>query len=123
MMDEWGYSELVIHPPPLNVLTIFLIPCVIQKNLMKRGSEIFSKCIFWLENTIYILFTLIYELFFVPLLFIKTIFNIIRLASFLNMIYLLTLWILFGIFSLLLGVCKDMFYFIKILCDYKDEDD
>lgn len=123
MLDEWGYAELVFLPPPMNVLTVFLLPCVMKKTLMKRGSEIFSKLIFWLENTIYILVTLIYELLYVPFIYIKVLFNIIRLASFLNMLFLLFLWTLFGLFFLLSALCKDMFYFIKILCDYKIEDD
>ena len=26
MLDDWGYEELVIHPAPLNMLTVFLAP-------------------------------------------------------------------------------------------------
>jgi hypothetical protein len=28
MFDQWGYTELVMHPPPINFLTLFLLPCV-----------------------------------------------------------------------------------------------
>lgn len=123
MRDEWGYHELVVHAPPINLFTIFLIPCILKRNLMKRAAEIFSKFIFWFENTFYILALLVQELLFVPLIYIKVMFNIIRLASFLNMIFLIVSWTFLGLFFLLLGVSKDMFYFIKILCDYKVEDE
>ena len=35
MQDEWGYSELVVHPPPLNFLTIFIFPFALRKQWMK----------------------------------------------------------------------------------------
>lgn len=31
MRDKWGYEELVIYPPPLNYLTIFVLPFIIKK--------------------------------------------------------------------------------------------
>ena len=123
MQDEWGYAELVIHPPPINVLTFFLLPMVIRKSLMRNAAEVFSKFIFWLENIIYIFLFLSYELMLVPFIFLRVIFNIVKLASFLNMILLTFLWIIIGLFYLLYGVFKDMFFFAKILCDYKDEED
>jgi hypothetical protein len=123
MKNEWGFGELVVHSPPINFLTIFLIPCVLRRTFMKRGGEAFSKLIFWIENTIYIIITFIYEIFFVPLIFLKVIFDIIRYATFLEMIFLLFSWLIFGMVFLIFGVFKDMFFFIKILCDYKDEDD
>ena len=122
-MDEWGYSELVVHPPPLNVFTLFILPVVFRKGLMKRSGEVFSKFIFWLENLVYLILMLVYEILLVPLIYFKVIINIIKVASFLNMIMLVLLWVLFGIFFLFFGVMKDMFYFMKTLCDYKDEDD
>jgi len=33
------------------------------------------------------------------------------------------LWLFGGIFYLLYGVAKDMYYYVKILCDYKLDDD
>ena len=38
MLDNWGYSELIIHPAPLNVFTLGLLPFVIRKSLMKKAS-------------------------------------------------------------------------------------
>jgi hypothetical protein len=123
MLDEWGYAELVIHPPPFNFFSMFLLPCIIRKSLMKRTAEMFSKLVFWAENIFYIFCILAYELFLVPLIYFRVLYNIIRAASFWNMIALFLLWVPFGIFYLIYGVGTDLFYFIKILCDYKDEDD
>ena len=39
------------------------------------------------------------------------------------MIGLLLIWIPFGSLFLIVSVMKDMFYFVKILCDFKDEGD
>jgi len=50
MQDQWGYEELVVHPPPINYLTGFLIFSVFKANMMLRFSHTFSKIIFWLEN-------------------------------------------------------------------------
>ena len=113
----------MVHPPPINFFTIFLLPAVFRKGMMKRMSDIFSKFIFWLENIVYILVFLIYEVSLVPFIYVKVSINIIRLATFFNMLFLLSLWILFGILFLIYGVFKDMFFFFKTLCDYKDEDD
>ena len=35
MLDKNGYSELVVHPPPINVFSFFILPCVIKPSLMK----------------------------------------------------------------------------------------
>ncbi|CDW71841.1 UNKNOWN [Stylonychia lemnae] len=123
MQDEWGYSQLVILPPPINFFTIFLIPTVMRKGLMKRASEVFSKFIFWFENMFYLMIMLIYLLMLVPLIYLRMIYNIVKLASVFNLIWLLSLWLLFGPIFLIQGVGKDMFYFMKTLCDYKDEND
>ena len=86
MLDEWGYSELVIHPPPLNFFSMFLIPCVIRKSLMKRASEIFSKLMFWVENIIYLMVFFCYEMVLVPFIYFKNCFNILKVANFYNKI-------------------------------------
>ena len=43
-----------MHPPPINLLTLVLVPCVFSQGLMLRGSEVLTKVIFWLENSVYI---------------------------------------------------------------------
>lgn len=48
--DEWGYSELIVHPPPYNVLLVTILPSVMNKHLMQSSARVFSKFNFWLEN-------------------------------------------------------------------------
>ena len=50
-------------------------------------------------------------------------YNIIKVATVFNAIAMITLWIIIGLFFLFFGVMKDMYYFMKILCDYKEDDD
>jgi hypothetical protein len=123
MLDPNGYSELVIHPPPINVFVIFILPCIFRKSWMKKGAECFSKFIFWLENVAYIFSFLIYELMLCPVIYLKIFLNIIILAGWLKVIPLLFFWMFVGPFVLLFAICKDLFFYIKILCDYQDEED
>lgn len=123
MLDPNGYSELVIHPPPINVFVLFILPCIFRKSWMKKGAECFSKFIFWLENVAYIFSFLIYEFMLCPVIYLKIFLNIIILAGWLKVIPLLFFWMFVGPFVLLFAICKDLFFYIKILCDYQDEED
>lgn len=121
--DEWGYQELVMHPAPLNFFTLILVPAALNKVTMKNFGEAFGKFVFWFENIFYIFGFLLYELFLIPILFFKIIYHIIMQTRFFNMVYLLLIWFPFGILFLFVGLIQDLFYFIKILCDPKNEDE
>jgi len=82
MKDQWGYAELVVHSPPLNIFTVFLIPFVVRKSEMKKMSEVFSKFMFWFENVAYIILILCYEMIMMPIIFFQILWNIVRHASF-----------------------------------------
>jgi hypothetical protein len=118
MLDPNGYSEIIIHPPPLNVFTIFILPCIIKKSLMRKAADVFSKLIFWSENVFYIFAFMIYELFLCPLIYFKLMGNIFKLSDRKNFWGNFFFWFLGGFFILLGFVFKDLFYYIKILCDY-----
>lgn len=118
MLDPWGYSEIIIHPPPFNVFTLAIVPCIIKKSLMKKAAEVFSKFMFWVENIFYILGFLGYELILVPYLYFKILINILHLSTIKQVWLFVPLWLFGGIFLLLFSVGKDLFFFIKILCDY-----
>jgi hypothetical protein len=90
---------------------------------MLRGSEVLSKVIFWLENIVYIFGLFLYELLLVPFIYIRLIYNVIKIADFKNAVGLLIIWIPLGLFFLSYGVVFDIYYFLKILCDYKEDDD
>ncbi|MFO0116905.1 MAG: hypothetical protein ACK521_04590 [bacterium] len=112
-----------MHPPPINYLILLLIPSLFKKSNMIRSSEIFSKMIFWLENIVYLSMTLLYFLLLVPIIYFKLMINILRAESLFNAIFLTIGWILFGPFYLLFYVFVDLFNFLKILYDYKEDGD
>ena len=112
-----------MHPPPINLLTLVLVPCVFSQGLMLRVSAVLNKVIFWLENFYYILELFLYELALVPYIYLRLILNIAKVAEVKNAVWLISLWIPFGPFFLGYGVLKDMYFYFKILCDYKEDDD
>ena len=123
LMDEWGFSELVVHPAPLNIFTLFLAPAVIHNSTMKNFSDAFAKFMFWLENSLYILAFVLYELALIPVLYFKMLYHIVKQTKLLNMVLLLITWIPLGPLLLLSCLSQDLFYFMKLLCDFKDEYD
>jgi len=124
MADEWGYEELVVHPPPVNYLTILLMFSVFKANMMLRGSHIFSMFIFWLENFFFFIpQMLIYETLLVPLIYLRLIYNILRVeSSLMNAIGLVIAWLIIGPFYLFYSLLVDMFYYFKVLLDYHEDD-
>jgi hypothetical protein len=118
MLDQWGYSELVVHPPPLNFLTIFLAPFAIKKTTMKKASKGFAVTVFWTENVVYMILFLMYEIVQIPWIFIRVIYNIFKLSTYLQMVPYIVMWLFVGPVMLIFGVFKDFFFYLKILCDY-----
>ena len=71
MLDKDGYKELVIHPPPLNFLTLPIVFGTFSRGCMRGYGECFSKFMFWLENLPFIFVFLAYELSLVPIAYFK----------------------------------------------------
>ena len=113
----------MVHPPPINYLIVLLLPSLFKKSNMARSSEIFSKFIFWLENIFYLTSMMLYLLLLVPIIYLKLMINILRAESLFRAIGLTIGWILCGPFYLLFYVLVDLFNFLKILYDYKEEGD
>ena len=90
---------------------------------MKRTAETFSKFIFWFENMFFLMAMFLYLSLHIPYLYLRTIFNIIRYGDFINILYILAFWILIGPLFLVYAMFKDLFTYMKVMCDYKDEDD
>lgn len=90
---------------------------------MRRSSEVVSKLIFWIENIYYVLEMLLIELVLAPFIYLRLIINIIRTTTLGNAIILLTCWIFLGPFFLIFCVFNDMYFYSKILCDYREDDD
>lgn len=47
--------EIVLHNPPLNLFSVLILPFLPFTNVMEKVSTWFSKFIFWVENTAFIL--------------------------------------------------------------------
>jgi hypothetical protein len=123
MMDQHGYSELVMHPPPLNIFSFFLLPCVIRPEFMKKGAECFSRIMFWMENMFYIVYFIFSEVILFPLIYFKVMITVGYLADWKRLLPLTVFWIVFGPFVLLYSLAKDLFFYLKILCDYQEDED
>jgi hypothetical protein len=65
----------------------------------------------------------VYELSLVPLIYVRVFLNVIKLAEPLDAIKLLIGWAIGGPLYLLYGVSIDMYYYFKILCDSKMDDE
>jgi hypothetical protein len=120
MIDKDGYKELVIHPPPLNFLTIFVVFGVFKRSCMKSLGDTFSKLVFWFENIPFIFAFLIYEISLVPLVYFKQLTAFVAKSNWKNFIPLTLFWLILGPFVILfLGVIGDLMSFLRVLCDYK----
>ena len=90
---------------------------------MKAAAEIFGKFIFWGENLVVVALMGSYEALLLPIIFVRVVINILRSASILRFFGLFLGWLSFGTAALVGAAMRDMFYILKILCDYQDEDD
>lgn len=82
LLEQNGYYEIVIHPPPMNLFTFFIYPFMVKSSIMKSAGSVYSKFNYWFENLFYILAYVLGELFMVPLVYFKVIFNIMKVAMF-----------------------------------------
>jgi hypothetical protein len=121
--DDWGYSELVLHPAPLNVFTLILVPAVFKRSAMRTFAEVFGKFVFWFENMFALINFLIYELVLMILVYFKQTYTVVVQVSGWNRVWLFVFWTLFGLFCLFICLIQDIILLFKLLCDPKDEDD
>ena len=89
---------------------------------MKRFGDFYAKIWFWIENLVYIIGFLLYEIMLIPLIYVKVFYNLLIATSFFNFLLIGPFWVLVGPTILFFYSMKDTFYFIRILCDYGDED-
>lgn len=124
LMDQHGYAELVIHPSPLNAFSVFLLPFTFRSHFMKRPAEIFSKAMFWLENVLfYLLVFVLKELALCPWVYLKVFVVVAVQAPWARLVPLFFCWAFIGPLVLLFHVAQDTFLYVKLLCDYMDEED
>jgi hypothetical protein len=115
--EDKSYGEIVLHPPPVSYLSAMMIPFVISSFIMEYITKGFSYMMHWLENLIFIMSFLLFELFLFPIAYLKVWLNII-----LNSLgVLMTIgncisWALAGLPVMFFLVLRDACYLIKILC-------
>jgi len=98
------------------------VPFAIDKYAMKTMASKFSKGIFWLENTLYFIALGVYEIILLPFIYIKVIYNIIRVASPIKKVPFITFWLIIGPFFLIYGLFNDLLNLLRILWDYHEEE-
>lgn len=63
---EHYYSEIVIHPPPLNLIVAFIslasLPVLWNKDIRLKVLKFSGLVIFWFENILFLIFFLTFEL-------------------------------------------------------------
>lgn len=116
--DQDGFKELIVHPPPVNIFLIVLLPFLGNEERRKSVGHQYSKINFWCENVFFSIDQLLYELYLVPIVYIKIFVNLIKVGT-IHHIPKMLAWALFGIFYLIWAVMFDMFNYYKILKDYK----
>jgi hypothetical protein len=117
-----------MHPPPLSFAVGILLPFIWSREVMTKFSKYMSYFMFWMENLIYLLAFLLFELLISPLVYVKLYLNLFGLFYFHNfesngsgkcrsLLYLL-LWFFLGPFIMLWILCKDLSNFYIILVNH-----
>lgn len=115
-MENGPMGEFVLHPPPISALTLFILPFSLTNNMIAKASTVFSYFIFWAENLIFLLFFLAYELLLVPLVYLKTFFNIVTTSiGLFTILFHCGIWFISGVFFSLFLVLRDLSFLFKIL--------
>lgn len=91
--------------------------------MFKWVSSIFAKTWFWLENIILVALYALYEIVILPLVFIKIMFTFLKIYSFKWFIIYGALWTTIGWIYLIIIALKDIVNFIRVLSDYKNENE
>jgi hypothetical protein len=110
-----AYGELVIHAPPLNIFCVLLLPFVVSPKLMERASQYFSKMMYWIENVLFILCFIGFELMIYPFVWLKSLANVMIVSTDLPFLYVIKhtiLFIIYGWFHQLYMIFRDIYILI-----------
>ena len=119
--DINGYFELILHAPPINILLVSILPSIFAADKMQQAQKVFSVCMFWGENlVIFIPYQLFKEVILIPWNYLRTMYYILERGK--GILYVLG-WMLVGPFYLTYCLVYDMFNFIKLLCDTKQDNE
>jgi len=93
MAEKHGYKELVVHPPPLNIISIGLMPLIVSRKHLKKVTDYFSKVMFWIENIPILFAFFAYECIIAPFVYIKQYYVLFMNVTSVNFPCLLGTWI------------------------------
>jgi len=111
---------MVQHPPPLNYLNALILPFVFCREKFDNIARYFSFLMYWIENCVFMSAFIVYELLILPLVYLKTIFNMFSVSSgILKTMLNVVLWIIGGLFVDLWFVALDAYYLFRVLSMFK----
>jgi hypothetical protein len=122
-LNKQGFAELVVHPAPINIFSLLLLPFAFVPNTFSGKAEVFSKLMFWIENLFFVILLLIYSIILIPIIFFKMLYNFFRSMKIYTFVPIALTWIVLGLLVLPFYAFKDVAYLIIILCNYNDEED
>ena len=113
--DEPNYGEMVLHPPPLSSIAIFMVLFVFFDKKIGKIAVKISLIIFWLENIAFLICFSILSIAFIPLVLIKILYNILRSGHglFSTILYSIV-WVISGIFITSGIAGRDVYYLYTI---------
>ena len=115
--DDDSLCELVIHNPPMNMFTIFLVPVLPFSQAMPTASKYFSRFIFWFESMVNFLPQfLILNISLFPIIYVKTYYTLVAtLDEFFEMLAAITFWVPMGLLFVPFLILIDIINLIQIL--------
>lgn len=122
-LNKQGFAELVVHPAPINIFSILLLPFAFIPETFIGKAEVFSKIMFWIDNFFFVLLLLIYSIILIPIIFLKMLYNFFRSMKIYTFVIMAFVWIILGLLILPFYAIKDLAYLIVIFCNYNDEED
>ena len=109
---------MVSFPPPINIITAFLVVFGLSKKAMTDAGNIIYKVAYWFENFFLIFALFMYELALSPIAYFKVFYFCFKLKNASQVLKGILVWSLFGIFFCLFFVLRDVWYFLRILLDF-----
>ena len=64
---------------------------------------------------------LVYETLLIPLIYLRLVYNILKVETVPFSIFVSLVWLLFGPFYLFHGLLQDMYYYLKVLYEYNED--
>ena len=108
--DNPSYGELVVHPPPVCLLCLILLPYAGAPIPLRQVSKCFSKLISRMENVLILIILIPFELGILAILYFKIIFYTVILTTHHRTLTLL-IWIFCGPFLLFFYIVIDILHF------------